>query len=189
MVIRTRRTANATVAALGAALAIGGCTGPPPPTSAPPPADDIPSEAATSPEAAAWMDGVCTALLPVGSLGDKISATDGTDDAGLTRALTVIGDAVGEAVNGLNGVGPSPISGGDAAVGTVKDALGKAAASVDDAKTKVAGGDAAAVEPALDSIAGSLDALGSLTDAQGNQELRKAAEDAPTCRRLAGSTT
>ena len=93
MVIRTRRTANATVAALGAALAIGGCTGPPPPTSAPPPADDIPSEAATSPEAAAWMDGVCTALLPVGSLGDKISATDGTDDAGLTRALTVIGRA------------------------------------------------------------------------------------------------
>jgi hypothetical protein len=188
MVLRTRASAAAAVAALAAALAIGGCTGPPPPTSVPPPADDIPSEAATDPGAVTWMDGVCTALLPVGSLGEKISATDGADDASLTRVLTVIGDTLGQAVTGLNGIGPSPVAGGDAAVGTVKDALGRAAASVGDAKTKVAAGDPAAIGPALDSISGSLDALGPLTEAQDNPELRKAAADAPTCRKLAGAT-
>jgi hypothetical protein len=185
MVFRTRAAATAAVAAVAAVLAIGGCTSPPPPTSAPPPADDIPSEAATDPGAVAWMDGVCTALLPVGSLGQKISTTDGVDDAGLTRVLTVVGDSLSQAVTGLNGVGPSPIAGGDAAVGSVKDALGKASASVGAAKAKVTGGDPAAAEPALDSISGSLDALGPLTESPDNPGLRKAAQDAPTCQALA----
>jgi hypothetical protein len=183
----TRTAAATAAAAVAAVLSIGGCTSPPPP-SIPPPADDIPSEAATDRGAIAWMDGVCTALLPVGSLGEKISTTDGADGAGVTGALTVIGDTLTQAVTGLNGVGPSPIAGGDAALGKVKDALGKAAAGVTQARSAAPGDDPAAIGPALDSIAGSLDALGPLTEAPDNPELRRAAQGAPTCQKLTGAT-
>jgi hypothetical protein len=183
------RISAAAAAAVAAVLAIGGCTSPPPPpTSAPPAADDIPSEPAADPAAATWMDGVCTALLPVGALGTRISTADGADEAGLTHALTMIGDTLGQAVTGLEKVGPSPVAGGDAAVATVEGALGRAATSAGEARTKVAGGDPVAAEPALDALAHSLDALGPLTEAQDNPALRRAAQAAPTCHRLADAT-
>ena len=54
------------------------------------------------------MDGVCTQLVPLTSLGEKISQTDGVDADGLNATLTVVGDTLQQAVSGLGRVGPSP---------------------------------------------------------------------------------
>jgi hypothetical protein len=187
MAPRTRLVAAAVGSALVATLAVGGCSGSPEPSpTGPPPVqeDNTPPERLPDAGAVAWMDGVCGQLLPITSLGEKISQTDGADADGLNAALTVVGDTLQQAANGLNGVGPSPIKGGDQVVGSVKDALGKAGTGIGDAKAKLAGGDVAAIGDALGTITGSLDTVNRIAEPQDNPDLQNAAHEAPQCQRL-----
>jgi hypothetical protein len=190
MAPRTRLVAVAVGSALVATLAVGGCSGTPDPSpTGPPPVqeDNTPPERLPDASGVAWMDGVCTQLLPLTSLGEKISQTNGTDADGLNAALTVVGDTLQQAATGLGQVGPSPIKGGDQVVGSVKDALGKAGAGIGDVKAKVAAGDVAAVGTALGTITGSLAAVDQISEPANNPDLQNAAHQAPQCQRLAAN--
>ena len=189
------RTALLTALA-AAALALTGCstsvTGSPvgansdaAGTTAPPP----------TPDPVVWMDRVCGSLLPFQQTlktapqktGDDPTATAASISAFLGRSET----ALDTTLTDLDAAGPSPVAGGDAAVGKLEAALTTVRTSIVRTKTALDNIDptnafevASTLPTVFVSLADLVKIQDSTTDLRNNPALQAAAAQAPNCQSL-----
>jgi hypothetical protein len=196
---RTPRTALAIGAVVTALLLGAGCTtqvaGTPGPTTAaaPPPAG------AAGGDPVAWMDEVCTALLPAVDTMSKRPALASSDPAATVKGIATFLDesstAVDGAITGMAAAGPSPIAGGDQAVTALTETLTTFRDTAREAKTKIDAIDTSdprelvtalpqAVEP-LRKLANLPNPAGEL---ESNPELDRAAAQAQACQKVQSAT-
>lgn len=191
--IRTALIAASTVTA----MLVAGCsttvTGSPAPAGA---SSAAPSAQATG-DPVIWINGVCGALL---GFVRTVSAPPAIDSSSPEKAVkglsTYLGSAVtaiDKATTDIKAAGPSPVGGGDQAVTTITDALGKFRTSFQSAKTKIDAvnpSDLSQVATALPEALAPLQDLSKLpstTDLKSTPELDKAAQQAPNCQALSTS--
>jgi hypothetical protein len=181
----------ARAAVLSVLLAAVGCAGPAgtggtaaPATPPPAPSAATPSAATAGDASVAWADDVCAALTPLATVGQSFSELQPTDRADVVRLLDATGDAVERSRAGLDGVGPSPVRGGDDAVAALKTALDRTSTAVADAKTKLAANDASGLLEAFGAVATGLGSLERFDDQQANPELEAAFRAAPRCQAI-----
>jgi hypothetical protein len=192
---RTPRT-TLVVAAVATVLLGAGCTtlvpGLPAPSGAAPAAGTaVPTE--TDP--VAWMDRICTAMLPALETRSAQPQLDPANPRDSVAALSsYLGDAstaVDGAITGMAAAGPSPIEGGDEAVAALTTTLTAFRDSTREAKTRIDAIDTSnprslatelpqAVEPltALSNLPNPASELGR------NPELDQAAAQAPQCQQV-----
>ena len=192
---RTPRTALVT-AALAAILLGAGCTvavpGLPAPSGASPAAGEaVPIES----DPVAWMDKICTALLPAMKIRDtqpKLDTANPRDSvAALSSYLGETTTAVDGALNGMAAAGPSPIQGGDQAVAALSSTLTAFRDAASEAKTKIDAIDTSnprSLATELPKAVQPLTALANLPNPAGelgsNPELDQAAAQAPKCQQV-----
>jgi hypothetical protein len=187
----TRTVRAALLAAVAAGATIAGCS-----TSvagAPVGAGTTALPATTDP--VVWMDRVCGSLLPFQQTlktapphtGDDPTATATSISAFLDRNETAIDRSLAD----LDAAGPSPVTGGDAAIAELKSALTTIRRSFDRTKTaldKIDPTDAVEVASTLPTVFVSLAELvkiqDSTSDLRKNPALQAAAAQAPNCRSL-----
>lgn len=191
--IRTALIAASTVTA----MLVAGCsttvTGSPAPAGA---SSAAPSAQATG-DPVTWINGVCGSLL---GFVRTVSAPPAIDSSSPEKAVkglsTYLGSAVtaiDKATTDIKAAGPSPVGGGDQAVTTITDALGKFRTSFQAAKTKIDAvnpSDLSQVATALPEALAPLQDLSKLpstTDLKSTPELDKAAQQAPNCQALSTS--
>jgi len=148
-----------------------------------------------TPDPVVWMDRVCGSLLPFQQTlktapqktGDDPTATAASISAFLGRSET----ALDTTLTDLDAAGPSPVAGGDAAVGKLKSALVTVRASIVRTKTaldKIDPTNAFEVASTLPTVFVSLADLvkiqDSTTDLRNNSALQAAAAQAPNCQSL-----
>lgn len=138
---RTTRTALAT-AAVAAVLLGAGCTTPVP--GLPAPAGAAPAAGTAVPtetDPVAWMNKVCTALLPalqVRATQPKIDPNNPADTISALKTYTAqAGPVIDTALNGMAAAGPSPIEGGDQAVSALSTTITAYRDALTQTKTKV----------------------------------------------------
>jgi hypothetical protein len=142
-----------------------------------------------------WMDRVCGSLLPFQQTlktapqktGDDPTATAASISAFLGRSET----ALDTTLTDLDAAGPSPVAGGDAAVGKLESALVTVRASIVRTKTaldKIDPTNAIEVASTLPTVFVLLAELvkiqDSTTDLRNNPALQAAAAQAPNCQSL-----
>ncbi len=191
--IRTALIAASTVTA----MLVAGCsttvTGSPAPAGA---SSAAPGAQATG-DPVTWINGVCGSLL---GFVRTVSAPPAIDSSSPEKAVkglsTYLGSAVtaiDKATTDIKAAGPSPVGGGDQAVTTITDALGKFRTSFQSAKTKIDAvnpSDLSQVATALPEALAPLQDLSKLpstTDLKSTPELDKAAQQAPNCQALSTS--
>jgi hypothetical protein len=190
---QTPRTALV-VAAIAAVLLGGGCTVPVP--GLPAPSGAAPAAGTAVPietDPVAWMDKICTALLPT----LKTRATQPKLDAANPRdSITALSAYLGEAgpvidgtLNGMSAAGPSPIAGGDDAVAALRTTLSAYRDAAREAKTTLDGIDTtnrSTLTAQFPQAVAQLTALSNVpnpaADLGNNPELDAAAAKAPQCR-------
>jgi hypothetical protein len=155
-----------------------------------------PPEAA--PEAVAWVDTVCGALLPfVQAAGTPPQLTQAADPTALVRGvsdyLAHAQNAADSAISGLAAAGPSPVAGGDEVVSRLTENLTAFRTTFQDARARLD-----AVDPAdpqslaseLPMAVAPLQELANLPNAtaglQSSPELDRASAQAPNCREVQG---
>jgi hypothetical protein len=174
--MRTRRISS-TVAALAAlAAGCGGSAGP-------------------SEEAVAWTNQVCAALSGFTRAATTSPRIDRADPAAavqeLDRYLGATSDELQRSLAALDGVGASPVEGGDAYVGRLEEALRGIRSGFDTARTQLAAVDArdqaqlATAVPAAMAPLQELRNLPAPTEGlRASEELGAASEQAENCRAL-----
>jgi hypothetical protein len=176
---------------LAACVLLAGCSG----AGGGPPPDVDP---APSPEAVAWADAVCGALVPfVDAAGRSPQLDPAADPAALVRGVSGYLErtqvAVESAIGGMAAAGPSPVAGGDEVVRRLTASLTAFRTSFQDARARLD-----AVDPAdRRSLAGQLPAaiapLQQLVDLPkataglpASPELARASGAAARCREVGG---
>jgi hypothetical protein len=144
----------------------------------------------------AWTDGVCGALLPVietGSTPPQLdrSATPQALVQSLSDYLQQAEDAAGEAIAGLDGIGPSPARGGDRVVTELTSALTTFRDTFADARTQLDAldtSDPEALRSGLPAAIAPLEQLSTLpdptADLQSTPEFEQASREAPNCQQI-----
>jgi hypothetical protein len=144
----------------------------------------------------AWMDQVCGVLLPLTvaqTTDPSIDPSSATPEQAFTQireSLTKAGEGMGTAIDGLEAVGPSPITGGDDLVQQMSTTLGTAKTALDSAAQKLKDVDPDDPESLYSALGdlGSIEGLEGLEDPEkafkSNPELEAAAEQAPKCQQL-----
>jgi hypothetical protein len=183
--LRTRARAALLTGLAAAALTLTGCTTSATGTAAPP---------ATS-DPVVWMNRVCGSLLPFQqtlktaptSTNDNPIATAKSISAFLGRNETAIDKALAD----LDAAGPSPVAGGDAAVGKLEAALTTVRTSIVRTKTALDNIDptnafevASTLPTVFVSLADLVKIQDSTTDLRNNPGLQAAAAQAPNCQSL-----
>jgi hypothetical protein len=156
------------------------------------------SSSTPSPEAVAWADHVCGAL---GTFTRTVSAAPTLDGGNAVASVAALRDylqrstsGIDEALKGLDGVGPSPVTGGDDYLGKLRTTLsgvrqgftaaGEGLATLDT-------GNPGAVFAALPAVLAPLQDVGKLADPtqglESSDALRAATAAAPQCRALQGA--
>ena len=152
-------------------------------------------DGAPSADAVAWTDDVCDALTGFTLAATSQPQVDRSDPAAAVRSvdyyLASTSDALQQSIRALDGVGPSPVEGGDEYVGRLEAALVHIRTSFEAARMQLVSVDTSSPEvlatalPAAMAPLGELRNLPSPTDGLGaNGELRTASERAPSCREL-----
>lgn len=186
------------ITALAALLLGSGCATAVPGTAAPAdpsPSAESPPAAAASPEAVAWMDDVCGALLPFGEATAESPPTVGTDPAaavpGISSYLTNAGQSLDDAIDGVAAAGPSPVQGGDAAAAELTEALKAYRSTFQDAKTRIDAIDVSDPQALATELPATFQSLGTLADVpnptallDSNPELVAAAQQAAKCQQM-----
>jgi hypothetical protein len=156
------------------------------------------SSSAPSPEAVAWADNVCGAL---GTFTRTVSAAPTLDGGNAVASVAALRDyltrstsGIDEALKGLDGVGPSPVTGGDAYLGKLRTTLNgvrQGFTAAGDGLSTLDTGNPAAVFAALPAVLAPLKDVGKLADPtqglESSDALRAATAAAPRCRALQGS--
>ena len=148
-----------------------------------------------TPDPVVWMDRVCGSLLPLQqtlktvpqNTGDNATATAASISAFLGRSAT----ALATTLTDLDAAGPSPVAGGDAAVGKLESALTTVRASIVHMKTALDNIDptnafevASTLPTVFVSLADLVKIQDSTTDLRNNPALQAAAAQAPNCQSL-----
>ena len=148
-----------------------------------------------TPDPVVWMDRVCGSLLPLQqtlktvpqNTGDNATATAASISAFLGRSET----ALDTTLTDLDAAGPSPVAGGDAAVGKLEAALTTVRASIVHMKTALDNIDptnafevASTLPTVFVSLADLVKIQDSTTDLRNNPTLQAAAAQAPNCQSL-----
>ena len=148
-----------------------------------------------TPDPVVWMDRVCGSLLPLQqtlktvpqNTGDNATATAASISAFLGRSAT----ALATTLTDLDAAGPSPVVGGDAAVGKLKSALTTVRTSIVRTKTALDNIDptnafevASTLPTVFVSLADLVKIQDSTTDLRNNPALQAAAAQAPNCQSL-----
>ena len=176
--MKTRTTIGAVAATL-AVLAAGCSSGP-------------------SSSAVAWTDKVCGALLgftDAVSTQPDINPTDPVAAVkGLSQFLGTATTALQGSISGLDAAGPSPVSGGDQIVTSLKSTLTQFQTTFQTAKQKIDAVDTsnpASLVSALPAAVAPLQELSNVpdptADLKNNAELNAAAEQAPNCQKVRSS--
>jgi hypothetical protein len=142
-----------------------------------------------------WMDRVCGSLLPFQQTLKTAPAHTGDDPTATATSISAFLDrnetAVDESLADLDAAGPSPVTGGDAAVAELRSELTTIRRSFDRMKTaldKIDPTNAVEVASTLPTVLVSLAELVkiqySATDLRKNPALQAAADQAPNCRSL-----
>ncbi len=192
---RTPRTALVT-AAVATVLLGAGCTtlvpGLPAPSGAAPAAG---TAVPTVTDPVAWMDKICTAMLPAlktRAAQPKLDTANPRDSiAALSTYLGEAGTAVDGAINGMAAAGPSPIEGGDQAVTALTTTLTSFRDSAREAKTKLDAIDTSNPRTLATELPQAIEPLTALSNAPNpaaelgnNPELNQAAAQAPQCQQV-----
>ena len=148
-----------------------------------------------TPDPVVWMDRVCGSLLPLQqtlktvpqNTGDNATATAASISAFLGRSET----ALDTTLTDLDAAGPSPVAGGDAAVGKLESALTTVRTSIVRTKTALDNIDptnaievASTLPTVFVSLADLVKIQDSTTDLRNNPGLQAAAAQAPNCQSL-----
>jgi hypothetical protein len=148
-----------------------------------------------TPDPVVWMDRVCGSLLPLQqtlktvpqNTGDNATATAASISAFLGRSET----ALTTTLTDLDAAGPSPVAGGDAAVGKLEAALTTVRTSIVRTKTALDNIDptnafevASTLPTVFVSLADLVKIQDSTTDLRNNPGLQAAAAQAPNCQSL-----
>jgi hypothetical protein len=148
-----------------------------------------------TPDPVVWMDRVCGSLLPLQqtlktvpqNTGDNATATAASISAFLGRSAT----ALTTTLTDLDAAGPSPVAGGDAAVGKLEAALTTVRTSIVRTKTALDNIDptnaievASTLPTVFVSLADLVKIQDSTTDLRNNPGLQAAAAQAPNCQSL-----
>ena len=148
-----------------------------------------------TPDPVVWMDRVCGSLLPLQqtlktvpqNTGDNATATAASISAFLGRSAT----ALDTTLTALAAAGPSPVAGGDAAVGKLESALTTVRTSIVRTKTALDNIDptnaievASTLPTVFVSLADLVKIQDSTTDLRNNPRLQAAAAQAPNCQSL-----
>ena len=148
-----------------------------------------------TPDPVVWMDRVCGSLLPLQqtlktapqNAGDDPTATATSISAFLGRSET----AIDKTLTDLDAAGPSPVAGGDAALGKLESALTTVRTSIVRTKTALDGVDptnafevASTLPTVFVSLADLVKIQDSTTDLRNNAALQAAAAQAPNCQSL-----
>jgi len=148
-----------------------------------------------TPDPVVWMDRVCGSLLPLQqtlktvpqNTGDNATATAASISAFLGRSAT----ALATTLTDLDAAGPSPVAGGDAAVGKLESALTTVRTSIVRTKTALDGVDptnafevASTLPTVFVSLADLVKIQDSTNDLHNNAALQAAAAQAPNCQSL-----
>jgi hypothetical protein len=155
------------------------------------PVGGSPAPAPQQKQPVAWMDEVCGALGGFAQAALNQPQIDQNDPAaavaGLKSYLGSISDALGESINGLQAVGPSPVANGDEAVRRLTATLQQFQTSINTAQQQLAGinpNDPQDLQRLPQALA-PLQELGNvqnpLADLEGSPELEAAASQAPKC--------
>lgn len=149
-------------------------------------------------DAVAWTGEVCTAIS---GFADAAMTPPQLDVANPVAAVSGLGAYLGStsaaldsSLSRLDAAGPSPVEGGDEYVTRLRSTLTQIRASFATARTELAGVDTSSVQAltaALPAVIAPLQELSNVTNPTvglgGNDELRAALEQAPSCRRLLGT--
>jgi hypothetical protein len=161
-----RRFAAHALALLTLAGLVTGCGGDHPETL--PPTDDP----------VAWAGRLCSSLTPLTGLRNLRPHVDPDNPAAskdsLSQYFNDTGARIGESLDGLDQVGPSPIPGGDEVAGKVRGALNRLRTAFDAARIKVDGvdtGNPVALGTQLPEI------LSGLADATNDKDLSAVGQD------------
>lgn len=195
---RTPRPALALTVALllGGGLGAGCSTpiaGTPAPAAAAPAAPGAPPAQET--DAVAWIDEVCGSLLPFIRSQSTPPALDAGDPAavveGLSDYLGAAEQSVDGAISGMAAAGPSPVDGGDQAVGALTTALNTFRSSIRAAKSRTDAIDTSDPRAILRELPGVVEPLQELADLpnpmaglEESPELDAAAKQAPQCQQI-----
>ena len=148
-----------------------------------------------TPDPVVWMDRVCGSLLPLQqtlktvpqNTGDNATATAASISAFLGRSET----ALATTLTDLDAAGPSPVAGGDAAVGKLESALTTVRTSIVRTKTALDNIDptnaievASTLPTVFVSLADLVKIQDSTNDLHNNAALQAAAAQAPNCQSL-----
>ena len=148
-----------------------------------------------TPDPVVWMDRVCGSLLPLQqtlktvpqNTGDNATATAASISAFLGRSAT----ALATTLTDLDAAGPSPVAGGDAAVGKLESALTTVRTSIVRTKTALDNIDptnaievASTLPTVFVSLADLVKIQDSTNDLRNNAALQAAAAQAPNCQSL-----
>lgn len=150
---------------------------------------------APSEEAVAWTDQVCGALLGFTRAATAGPGVDSADPVAATQGMShYLGSTTEElerSLTTLDGVGPSPVEGGDQYVARLREALAGIRAGFEAARTQLDGidtSDPQAFATAYPAAVAPLQELRNLPDPteglRSNDELRAASEQAQNCREL-----
>ena len=190
--IRTALIAAGTVTV----MLVAGCSTTVSGTAAPAGAASSAGAAATG-DPVTWINGVCGSLLGFVKTVSSPPAIDSSSPEKAVKGLsTYLGSAVtaiDKATTDIKAAGPSPVAGGDQAITTITDTLGKFRTSFQSAKTKIDAvnpSDLSQVATALPEALTPLQDLSNLpntTDFNSTPELDKAAQQAPNCQALSTS--
>jgi hypothetical protein len=185
------------ITAVAAVLFGAGCTvavpGLPAPSGAAP-AAGVAVPTVTDP--VAWMDTICTALLPAlktRATQPELDPANPRDSiAALSTYLGEAGPVIDGAINGMGAAGPSPIAGGDEAVAALRTTLTAYRDAARDAKTKIDAIDTSSRATLTAQFPEAQTQLATLSnvpnpaaDLGSNPELDRAAAQAPQCRQAA----
>jgi hypothetical protein len=145
-----------------------------------------------------WMDRVCGSLLPLQQTLKTVPQDNGDDATATAAAISAFlgrsAAAIDKSLADLDAAGPSPVVGGDAAVGKLKSALTTVRTSIVRTKTALDNIDptnafevASTLPTVFVSLADLVKIQDSTNDLHNNAALQAAAAQAPNCQSLRAS--
>ena len=159
---------------------------------------DHPEKLPPTDDPVAWAGRLCASLSPLTGLRNMRPQVDPNNPSAskesLSRYFNDTGGRIGQSLDGLDQVGPSPIPGGDEVAGKVRAALNRLRTAFDAARIKVDGvdgSDPVALGTKLpDILEGLADATNDkdLSTTGDNQALNDAVRQSPTCAMVKGAT-
>jgi hypothetical protein len=161
-------------------------------------ANDHPEKLPPTDDPVAWAGRLCSSLSPLTGLRNMRPRIDPNDPDGsknsLSQYFNETGARIGESLDGLDQVGPSPIPGGDEVAAKVRGALNRLRTAFDASRIKVEGVDTSNPVELGTQLPAILSTLADATNdkdlvavGQDNEALNDAVRQSPSCAMVKGT--